>query len=316
MKSWTETRIFPFCPGVTWKLLNGRYILPKINANAWSEIVRNKTAVVCAFSGLIESLFSFSILELLNQTYPSMPLYWAGDPKYRCLLEMNSLGRFYPDITQATLDRFPLPVFLDKKNRVYFNCLNNYLTIRSYCKTYTKRDRRLLYKQIFEKTSLPVWSPEYLPKIRTIPATIPNNLKPNSPYVLIIPERTVFTAHKTVGLNWNPQETRALGGMLKSHGIKTIVATDTPYLYNDGNLITIPTKLDYIFFLLLKAKAILSKDMDFLLAANLMGSGKIISQRITGISNLEKGNRFLNYRSDIYMSKELTPKEAYKEIIL
>lgn len=313
-------RIFPFAPGISWKLKGGKYIVPEMSLPIWQEILKDKTVVVSAFGGLIESFLSFSILETINFISPRTSLLWSGNVIYEDLLKINGLASYYSSLTQETLLRFPTPIFLDRKDKVYFNCLNNYLKVYSYYGDLGYFDQRSIVKQICEKNLVP-WSLEYLPKIRKLPLSNElnswaqiNKFNLNKPYVLIIPDRTIYTQHNQTGLDWSVSQVKAFGAMLAQSGISLIVLTEQPNKYLDIQLYTLSLKLENFFYLLLKAKAFLSQDIDFLLLAKINGI-KLISKPFIKELKLSKVDKFLEKESIDLISKTILPLEAYNHLI-
>lgn len=310
-------RIFPFAPGVPWKLKHGKYIIPDMSLAVWQGILKDKTVVVSAFGGLIESFLSMSILEVINFSSPQSSLLWSGKNKYTELMKFNGLASYYSSLDQTTLLRFPTPVFLDKIDKIYFNCLNNYLKVYSYYGDFGYLDRRNIVSQIFEKSLVP-WNLDFLPKMRNLSQPIElaswaktHKFNASRPYVLIIPDRTEHTQHNQCGLNWTPVQVKAFGTMLNQSGISLIVMSDEMKKYQDAQLYTLPLKLDYFFYFLPSAFGILSQDVDFLILANILSQAHIISRPFSKELKLNKINKLLENKNTMHLSKDIKPLEAY-----
>src|SRR5690554_6700310 len=90
---------FPWAPGLSWKIKNGKYVVPELPFELFSKSLKNKDVVVCSFGGLVESFYSLSILELLNNNLIGNKLYWAGNSEYQNLLKLNGLAKYFNKIT-------------------------------------------------------------------------------------------------------------------------------------------------------------------------------------------------------------------------
>lgn len=318
MKSKTSVRYFPFAPGIPWKM-RGSYIWPELDKEIWDQVLKDKKFVIVANGGLFESFFSLSLLEALNATDPTRQLYWTGSSKYSSLAYMNGLSKPSPIEVDASLaKRYPAPIFLDKYDLAYFNCLNNYIKMRPYTQRGYKANMRPVTKQIFENSLLD-WDFKYIPQLRKL--LISNELEEwrkrsrfydNKPFVLIFPDATDFTIHSDKCLNWGPTEVKAFSSMLHQAGYSLVVCTDNPRAYYDSFSFYIPLKLDFILFLLSKARAILSKDIDFLLMGLLLSSGKVIANPSRKrCFRFDKNRNFLRATNETITKKTLTPLMAY-----
>jgi hypothetical protein len=316
-------QIFPFAPGIVWKLKHGKYVLPELTLASWKTALTKKqaTIVLPPDAGLLEAFYSFSLLEALNQVEPQVQLSWAGPNRYHSLVQVNGLAQPINPLNQSLLRQFPTPLFLDREQQAYFNCLNNYLTVSAYYGQTGYQDKRAVVQQITEKSLLP-WSPRYIPKLRTWPESKElttwlklHRIYPNSPFVLIIPEVTTHSQHQVESLTWGPQPIRALAAMLSQVGITTIVAAMNPAKFYDSIAVTLPFDLNSVLQLMPQAQAILAKDLDFLLLALSLSEAKLLTTKQPHQFKLEKNQKFLGgVQNQIYTFSKLEPLTVFYSI--
>lgn len=293
--------VFPFAPGIRWKLHNG-YIIPEVSISSFDHKLQNQDVSVIAYGGLLESFYSLSILEMINYNVPSCKLKWIGNSNYFDLLNMNGLAKPNNDpIDKKLLVQYPVPLFFDKSGKSYFNCLNNYLYIKPwYKKKYYKYTKAVL-KQIIDN-GLFSWDKRFFPKLRNL------NLKPNkNKYVLLIPDKTNCSIHDFNCLDWSPDDIRFFQRLLNNKGLQLIILSNFP-----GRLTGIPNvfqfNLNLFFNYCPNAKYILSKDIDFLMVSlALSDSIKLISLPMPEAFKLKKNAKFINKKNDIYIDENLSP---------
>lgn len=316
-------RIFPCAPGVSWPMRYGA-VYPQLPFEILSNILKDKEAIIVNNGGLIESYCSFYLLEALNYNFPSVPLYWSGNPKFHCLLEKNGLAKPFKQISQETINKYPLPLFLNKTNKVFFNCLFNCIKRRTFRGKKLPTSRESILTQIF-KNSLISKEPFFLPKWRRN-TEFPKDLETwskafrynkNKPFIVIIPEKTGLSHNKFEYLEWTPVQIKSLASILSAHGISTFVFSNNPARYSDYSLYSLPFNLDHALYFIEKCSAVLSADVDFLLIANIISKAKIFSlKKKFGAYSLFKSNRFLGEKNVIYIQKELSPLEVFEQITL
>jgi hypothetical protein len=312
-----KTLFFPFSPGIPWQIKNGKYVIPELPVSLFHSSLKGKDIVVAANGGLVESFYSLSILETLNSMIPSLKLYWHGNKKYLHLIDINGLAKpFDGDLTQHDLDRFPTPIFFDKENRAYFNCLNNYLDVKTYYLTYGYRDCRPLIQQLVEKSTI-LWDERYLPQFRffDFPKELDRYLKMhnihiNDPYVLMFPDSGLLSKHDVSCLDWDIHKIRAMAAILSQRSIPLIILTNNSQKYAYSQAKVLPFKLDFATYFIKKASVILSETIDFLLVANAFSDAKLVSVQHKKEFDIQKNNRFLNDRNVIYVRESLSPTEV------
>jgi hypothetical protein len=314
-------KYFPFTPGIPWKLFDGKYIKPELSSISWQNISKNATATAICFGGLIESYLSLSALESINYISPNIKLIWAGDDKYKILCDINGLSKYTDDLPKDISSRFPTPIFFDKTGNIYFNCLLNYLYIKTYYGAKGYKNSRPIAKQIIDN-NLIRWEQQFVPKLRkqTVSKELDqlikiNKLNQNIPIVIILPDKTQFTMHKIKCLSWTPMQVKSVATLLKHKNTNVIVFSDQPEKYNSIDLIVLPIKLEYILHFIPKALSILSTDIDFLFLANILSSAKIFTEYNKNQFNLNNNNKFFNKTNKIYKKRTLTPRYVFENII-
>ena len=300
----------------------GKYVIPEVKGVVLDNCLQNKDIVVVCFGGLIEAFFSLSLLEIYNYHKPGRKMYWSGDKCFLPLIKMNGLTRgLFDEIDQSVVDRFPTPLFLDKDRRAYFNCLVNYINVKSYYGKKGYEDKRPAIQKITEKALSP-WEPRFLPKIRSsniLPTALERRLSLGKvnldrPFALIIPNRTGLSMHQERGLAWNMSQIRAFCTVAHHKGVKPIIMSNERGFYSKEALV-LPLSIEFLIHILPKASAVLSEDMDFLLMANVISHGTIISKPIKGSLSTLDNNIFMERDNVIYTREELTPAKAVDLIV-
>lgn len=321
MKSNDTIRYFPFAPGIPWKIRSGKYVVPGLNSAAWNKAVGCRDVVVLSYGGLFESFVSLSLFEIMNYSSTSTKLMWSGTRRYEPLVKMNGLATVCPVILpEETTQNYPVPVFLDKSNNVYFNCLNNYIRVNAYYGEFGYKDHRPVIQQLTENFMIP-WETRFLPQFRNLKLlkdeidkwTRLSKFQFNRPYVCVFPD-CGLSQHKQSMLGWSDNEIKALAAMLRQVGISTLVFTDNPGKYYASSAYVLPAKVEYILLMLKSAKAVLAEEIDLLLIAEMVSSARIIAKPAKNELNLYKNQRFLGTSNVIDTIKGLTPVKAFNAI--
>lgn len=314
-----NTRYFPFSPGIGWKIKSGKYIVPEINLDVWKRITQNKSITVVCYGGLFESYFSLSYLEMLNYITPQNKLFWCGNNKFSSLVSINGLAQLSDKCPQNILTTYPVPVFMDVENNLYFNCLNNYQKLIPYYGGKGYKDKTIITKQLFRNSTLS-WELQYLSKFRNIENNY-NDLSPwirntrfniNKPYVCICLD-TDYSKHSVKSLSWNENDIKYFANTLLKQGISTVLITKHPGKFHNSALYCLPSlKIEWILQLFSRTEAILANEVDFLLLGMMLSStSKIITRRINRTYDLQLNARYLKiHRPNINVIPKLTPLNA------
>lgn len=306
-------KFFPFSPGIPWKIKNGKYVIPEVPSNHLSNLIDNKSLYVLNFGKAIESLFSLFFLETLKTLKPKQDIYWVGSKNFKSLVKSQGLSYYSEIVDESVLKRFTTPIFFDKEDRVYFNSLYNYLKVYSYYLFFGYNDEKSGSNQILNNLcySSDFWEK---PKIRNIEVSEELRFHLNSakidlslPFVLIMPDETEDSWHQQSCLNWSPRDINSLAAMLCSQQIQTVVLTPRVGKYFGGQAKCIPYNFDFALTFLSKARAILSKDLDFLYIARVLFSNVSFSLPISGPWAWRKNKKVINTENVIYVEKDLSP---------
>jgi len=308
-----NTKYFPFAPGLPYKIKNGRYVIPTMDYSYWQKALDCEEIVVAAYKGLFESLFSLSIFEAINYVFPGKTLYWSGNTEFNQLVYLNGLGSSAYFLNQEQLEQYPVPIFFDAEGRTYFNCLNNYIDVKTYQGEFRYQDRKPAAEQLF-RNALVDWSIQYLPKWRHLAEppdlkewSIAHHFRANRSFVLFVEG---LSAHEPSGLNWSIADLRSFSAMLRSSLLPFVVLTQRPQKYAGLNVYLPPFELNTALYLISKAHSVLSPDMDWLLAAMLMEKS-VVGNSQKGIFDLEKNKRYLKVDGKICFFKDITPLQAF-----
>lgn len=316
-----SVKYFPFTPGIGWNLKNNKYIIPRVSPIAFDQAMKNRDAIIVTYGGLLESFLSLSYFEMINQFYPSTKMYWCGNDQFNPLIKLNGVGVVSPEpFPHSLLKNYPVPIFLDKKDNIYFNCLNNYLEMNNYLGLKEYKNKRSLYRQVLSNL-LFNWNSSFLPKLRNRHLVMPvvkswakvNNLDLNRPFILICPE-IFYSQHKVSCLNWKEKEIKALGAMLKQRGVSTIVCTNSPGRYYGGAVYTIPVKFEQLVYLMTEARAVLSETIDCLLIANMISKLIIFSLKIRKPYSFKLNSSFFKFKNNFFEKDILTPEYVFERL--
>lgn len=319
MKS-ISIKYLPWSPGIPWKTKGGRYLIPELSINLLHSALKGKDIAIVGFEGFLESFYSLSLLEILNNQMLSNKKYWIGNDKYYSLLSANGLAKPMVGVFKSDLERFTTPIFFDKNNRVYFNYLNNYINVKTYYLTGGYTNNKSAVQQIINNCTIPNVN-IIVPKIR-YNEDIGNfddlfkshRIDLSRPYILFIPDKTSLSNHDQSFIDWNEYQNKSFITLAVRLGLQVIVLTEGPQKYWGMNAKIIPMSVEIFMTLAPKAKFIISKDVDYSIIACSFGKPKIIANYIKGCLNIVKNNNVIGQESVIYTEKEYSPVSAINVI--
>lgn len=325
------TQYFPFAPGIPWRVENKTYILPKTSKITYDKVIEDKeNLVVLCYGGLLESFLSLTIVEALNKQFPQKKLFWSGYDDFKDLIKIQGITQpINSIIDENKVKQYPIPIFFDKEDNVYFNALHNYLTKDPFVYTEEIRiNKKPIVRQIFDN-SLLRWDKRFLPKIRQL------NLRKydkwanlerfynNQKYVLIFPNKTTFSAHNKIScLSWTDKQILRLAALVRHAGINLVVCSDLgtySHYYNAPNIFVAKPDLSIIIKLYENASAVISRDIDYLFL------GLALSENIAILGDyqlnkdilkykeyfdLEENADYLGVRNLLYINDEFSVDEA------
>jgi hypothetical protein len=311
-------RVFPFCPGIAWKLKDDKFIRPTLRLDAYKHLIHNKDLVVAAYGGVFESIMSLSIFEMLQYINPDAKLYWSGHEKYNELVKWQGLAKVGPTLPENIRHLFPVPIFQDRDNRAYFNCLNNYKKIISWDKLSKDVSHKILPAQLFQNTCLG-WNSRYLPQFRHF--TEPPKyfqwqkeirFEPRRPSILLFPDEGMDSIHTEAiyrTLDWFPVDVRRFADLSFGSGLQIIVVTDRPEKYRHSNLILLPNELSCILPALKQVKYVMSRRIDWLILTLMFSDATLISHPQIYDGNLETMKEYFQKENDIQYFRDVTPEQ-------
>ena len=313
-----SVRYFPFSAGIPWRFKKGRDLIQELENEAWEGAVADKDIIILAHGGLLESFFSLSISEALAKLKPLNGQFWAGNRVFKPMAQMHGLVKF-KSITNIA-PKYPVPLFFDKKNRIYFNCLNHYLEKPTWYNRWPRPVRGLFPERIF-RNSLLNWNRSFVPQLRnlSVPSEVfttwckVSKFWPNQRYIFLAPSHSFLSIHKRDCLGWDIRAVKQFAAMLARFNLKLAVLTDYQYDLN-ANIIRVPNDVDIILRLLANAWMVLAHDIDFYLVSMCLSDAILASNSMRREFNLQKNAEFLEQDNVIYTTDRLTPLEVYNLI--
>lgn len=314
-----STKYFPFCPRIPWKIKNGIYVMPELSGVSWEKANEDRKPIVVCHGGLFEAFASLAFLEMYNFISPATPMQWSGSERFYPLLAANKLARPHPHVDAVTLQRFPLPVFMDRQEGLYYNCLYNYLEAKPYYGGKAKKRWEPVLKQLLNNMTQP-WLPDYLPKIRDWRSTTATlepwirttKFQPKLPYICIFMDRGFSMHSKVTTLKWTDMEVKSLAAMLKPLGIQTVVITNSSGKYYNSKAIVMKPDLMTGLFLLQNAMMVLSSEVDWLLVAGMLSNAKVVQGYADKRMDVSRNMSIIGRTCDITVSGSFRPIEVFK----
>lgn len=315
MKSKVSKKIFPFAPGIVWELKNGKYIIPNIDKNTWSTALKDRDLVVLCYGGLIESFFSLSVVEALLRLESSKKVFWAGDKRFYDLVKFY--GKTEITSCENISHKYPVPLFLDKKNKAYFNVLNNYLTKYSYYGSHPQKNHKPIFEQIFSNSMLP-WDNKYYPKISWNFQKLKAWAKTarfyfNKKFIVIIYDESCFSDHKINCLDWNQRNLREFASMMRRFDIEIVLCTNNRASFYDSPYYQAPQELDIVLPLISQASIVLSSNIDFLLISLIISEAAVVAPILLSQKEFDlfENAEFIGAENVIFTTDTMTPHETY-----
>lgn len=290
----SKIKYFPFCPGIGWEIYKGK-IIPKISAEIWQERISNKSIILTLpQGGLLEAFVSLSCAEAISKI-ENGKLYWLGNKKFFDLINLHGLCEISNiKLTLRDLDNYPTPVFFDKKDKVYFNLLNNYIIKKNYWQMYDCEAKDPAIKQIFDNCLLNEWPGP--PKFRNL-----NSSKMNKNKNIVIILDNFYSIHKIDCLNWSIQQTKELASMLygKNFKVNVISNNKTPFYGSKVNVI------DYnilnIMDLIKSSWMVLSNNIDWLIISLMISNAIVFSKTLPKAFDLIANAEYIDVKNQIFI---------------
>lgn len=312
-----DIKYFPFSKGIPWRFHwknSKNTLMPRIPFNIFYDSIQHKKIISLAFGGFLESFFSLSLLEIVNKYLPQNELSWLGNKEFFNLVKMNGLVKHCNNsFDKKNLIRFPLPLFFDKNDNAYFNVLANYIdnSISGGKTLYP------LFRQLKDNCMIK-WSDDFVPQLRHTDFLEELNthfnlikFKENKPFLLFFDSLNNLTIHKEKSILWNRQQLYSFASMLKQLDIDVIIITNNINQYQGSALKAMPFRFDFAWYMLKKAKFLMSFDIDPLFIGMFISNSIIISNRLNNEYDIEKALKVLRNKNKYYLSDNLSQLEAY-----
>lgn len=307
-----KPKFFPFSAGIPWKIERGKYIVPSIERDVWYKVLDDKRIIITAFGSYLESFFSLSVAEMFTALDPRRKVYWLGNSQYEEFVRLQGLCK--PSsiaLTKDDVERYPTPIFFDKKDNAYFNVLNNYLIKTSYWGLYPKKVKAPILKQIFDNVMVP-WN-GYVPKMRNLGLEYYNELvrtgklREKSRVVTIILNENIEDL-----LEWNVHNIKEFAQLATNKGLRVVVFSKFSNLFYGTRIITCNFDIRKVLQLVSKSWMVLSNDVNLLIISMMVSEAKIIGPALEGPMDLLGNAEFLGVHNDIFTSRDrISPIEAY-----
>lgn len=315
-------RFFPFSPGVKWKMNNHIYISPDVPIISFDYRLKDKNVTVCAYGGFIETFLSLSILEMINHYSNTSNLFWCGYDTYYNLLNLQGIAKPYKGIINKNiLKRYPIPLFFDRDDNSYFNCLNNYLRVTAFNFSNSYKDQRPIIEQVVEK-GLFKWNNNFIPKLRNLD-NCENVLKKykglskfsiDKPFIILVNDSTGYSNHTFKCIDWNYNQVKSFISMFNNIKMQIVILSNKQK-YFGHNISTFPFNIELFTYLIKNGNYLISRDIDLLLYALMMSNISLISEETFFAQSIIKNAEFLNKNNDIYMVAGIEPINAWKYIM-
>lgn len=322
-----KIRYFPFCPGIPWNCENGKYVMPEMDTDTWLSAIQDRDVVVVAHGGLLESFYSLSICEAINIIKPGKRVFWSGNEQFHDLISMQGLANIFEfELKKEKVEKYPVPLFFDRDNRVYFNCLNNYI-IRKSClknsrKYSQKSNKNIILKQICDNL-LVEWDIRYLPKFRSANDTDvikwkkQENLHLNQSYIAFFPEGVSDISC----LGWSMQKIKEFLVLMKQLDISVILFSNNhdKYYSSDGLFYKAPlNNINLLINLLLDSRVVISESVDYILLAFALAPKATIMSRqpVQKQYDLYRNAEFIQAENIISIGESggISPMEIFREL--
>lgn len=299
-------KFFPFSGGIRWEVRNGKYIHPQIDMDTWNAVIDCKDIVVTSFGGLLESLFSLTVVEALHRIRPDQDIYWLGNDTYSNLHYINGISKSCSiNLTPKMLKNYPTPLFFDKDNRIYFNLLFNFLLKKSFWNCYPKERKEPVFEQIFSNALIP-FDKSYLPKFRRLGTDFidelikTNKLTSKSNIITIILEKTNNDI-----LNWGVQQIKEFVQIVSAKGFKVVVFSHDISRFYGSKILAFQYDVRKILQIIQKTKLLLSNDIQWLLAG-LVTSNEvgIVCKDEKGPYDIFKNAEYIGVENDIFSYRD------------
>lgn len=310
--------IYPLAPGLIYE--DKIHINPDLNS--LSSFIKNRDFILCCYGGILETYYTLMYTEYLSLKFKDKKFYWVGNNVFNTLIKSNSICKVLnQDINKDHILKANIPFLSDEENKYcIINPLYTYLKINK--KGRFIKDSRNFIAQI---NNTFIKSPkDFFPKLRDkrIPESynkwkLINKINDENNIIMIFPDVTGWSMHSDKFLEWTPNEVRSFTSMMYGKGYKIYVVTNKQNLYYGlSNAKILPLDFDLIFYLLQKAKYLVSNEVDWIYIYLMITSGKVFCKNINkGPFGLYKTLSYVGIESYKRVDAVSYPKDIFSKII-
>jgi hypothetical protein len=299
----------PYQPGVNW-IYRDRYPIPA-DQISWNRLMRTgRISLVGKGMGLIETLGGMAIAEALDSVphtgNKDVDVVWRGGGAFRSIIDEQSIMKIEDPIDLPDeVSRYVVPYFMDTDGNQYLNVSFNRKMSAGTLTRVINASCRPFQNIIYRKSSAP--------SIKEM------GIDPTRPIVLILPERTGWSKHSFDAMAMSVEDVRRLLDLLVKESIQPILMVKGGNQYN--YMITNHGKIFYVdlnpllFLQLLRvSKGIISKDIDCILAALMVGESKIFAIGGNSEHSPMKNAKAVGAKNHIYTRSKLNPHEIMQQL--
>lgn len=293
---------FPFSANISWKL-NGSIIIPKTSLS----FLNNANKIFCICSGYLLECITCSYVNKLFLRNNIKIDEWIMPDYYSDALKIFGLRYNYKKLAKNIFLEFseinnvassyPVPIFMDADNNVYFNLLFNYCEVFTKSGMFVRNNVEPFWKQILSNTCInyenEIFCNDFTNFINK--NKLLSELKIDNDNFVVIDCVNLFNSplqKKPKPKNFfSPDEIRQFAKVLLSRKIKCVVMTNNPLRYAGINIQTIYSWNNinslHLISLLHYARGIISEDHNLYLLAPILNCNSTFC-----VGNQHKGFSF------------------------
>ena len=296
----SEVVFYPFSPGIPWKTEN-EIVQPIISKSVWENIVSTKKVHVLCPGFAVEAL----LLPLFNKTLQKNGIEvhrWIVPNKYNDILKYFKINTeadgknkdLFMEFNRLkkAVESFPSPIFMDREDNLYFNCLFNYGETYSSKSKHVGRNNDSFWKQMLKNTCcFPYensfqWLDKKVLKNYTSDTFKKFNIDFSKPFIVIDNNYISYNtadSRASIAKVLLPHQLNAIGATLGYKKYQCIVSSNNKSKqgYFANNVKFIPSWYDLNLFdwfaLISLSSGIYSSDPNVYLAAALIGCENIFA---------------------------------------
>lgn len=292
---------YPFSPGIPWQTENG-IVKPIVSKSVWEKIISTKNAYVLCPGFLVEILLLILFDNTLKRNGINIKSYIVPK-KYNSILkhfkmktksaeESEDLFIEFERLREA-VEAFPVPIFMDRKDNIYFNSLFNYgETFDAHANLQDDRNSEPFWKQLLNNTCCyPYdnnfqWFDKNILKKHSRKIFTKFGIDHTKPYILIDNSYISYNTadmRASIAKTFAPHQLKSLGATFGYKQYQCIVSSNRKeqhgYFINNTRVIPSWYDMDLFDWLVLMSlsSGIYSSDPSVYLSAALLGCERIFA---------------------------------------